>query len=97
MPTNLPASFPKYRLYQKNSKQRGFGYTYFSEPCPPPPTSEFFRFLKLLLAKKLLRLRILQNIVTLLQVSTQFFEQSSLTLPSFLGLSSLTFPDFSQK
>ena len=67
MPTNLPASFPKYRLYQKISKQRGFEYTYFSEP------SEFFRFLKLLLAKKLLRLRILQNIVTLLQVSTQFF------------------------
>ena len=27
----LPASFPEYRLYQKNSKLRAFGYIYFSE------------------------------------------------------------------
>ena len=35
-------------------------------PPPPPPSPDFFRFVKLLLAKKLLRLRILQNCVKLL-------------------------------
>ena len=53
MPTNLPASFPKYRLYQKNSKQRGFGYTYFSEPCPPPtPHLGIFQISQIALSKK---------------------------------------------
>ena len=62
----LPASFPEYGLYQKNQNRGDLDiYTFLNSPLPLLP--EFFRLVNLLLANKLLRLQILQNIVRLLQ------------------------------